>query len=241
MLLIETLKYLYYPTILMNRSKLSYVQLILSGIAIILTVSKNLNSMTHDIIPIKNDNVKASSVEELDPKDMYIFIKRPHDFYINVDVVLRKFFMIEKDKIIFETYIALGYKGYDKVKLGDNRTPLGEYYICDTRKSNGYHRFLQISYPSINDAKRGLKTGLINQQQYDRIVDANKKGLCPPSNTKLGGFIGIHAEHETWPRFYNTDWTYGCVGVDSKVISQIERKIRDKTRKGKRVPIYIHE
>jgi murein L,D-transpeptidase YafK len=223
----------------MNSSKLSYVQLFLSGIAVLLMVSKNLNSNTREIIPI-NEKVKKPTVR-VDTEEISMFIKRKHDFYINVDVTLRQLLMIKNNEIMLNTDVALAESGFYKVKEGDKRLPLGEYYICDTRKSNGFHRFLQISYPSIKDADRGLKSGLINKEQYNRIVSANKRGVCPPSNTKLGGFIGIHAEHESWSKFYKNDWTFGCVAVDSKVIHKIESKIRAKMKKGKKVPIYIHK
>lgn len=36
-----------------------------------------------------------------------------------------------------------------------------------------------LSYPNIEDAQRGLSTGLITQEQYQAIVDANKAAVHP--------------------------------------------------------------
>ena len=33
------------------------------------------------------------------------------------------------------------------------------------------------SYPNAEDAERGLRDGLINEEQYNAIVEANKAGI----------------------------------------------------------------
>ncbi len=52
--------------------------------------------------------------------------------------------------------------------------------------------FIGISYPSIEDAERGLKQVLINRRQYDAIVKEIRNRKRPPWNTPLGGEIGLH-------------------------------------------------
>jgi len=80
-----------------------------------------------------------------------------------------------------------------KMKQGDSRTPEGEYFICEHRPST-YHRGLLISYPNVQDARRGLEAGLISQKEFDEIKAAIKEGRCPPQNTKLGGLILVHGQ-----------------------------------------------
>ena len=42
---------------------------------------------------------------------------------------------------------------------------------------------------------------------------ALETGRCPPADTALGGFVGIHGDREDPPRRY--DWTDGCIALTS--------------------------
>lgn len=103
--------------------------------------------------------------------------------------------------------ISSGYNKGDKVQSGDKRTPEGEFYVCQKNPNSNYHQALVLNYPTIEDAKRGLETGLINQGQHDAIVSANQRGGSPNWYTKLGGLIEIHGNRQP------TDATQGCVGM----------------------------
>ncbi len=80
-----------------------------------------------------------------------------------------------------------------KVRHGDERTPEGSYFICRSAMSQ-YCRGLWISYPNLEDAKRGLVTALIDRKEYDAIAEALKRKDCPPQDTKLGGYILLHGQ-----------------------------------------------
>ena len=73
----------------------------------------------------------------------------------------------------------------DKVKEGDEITPSGSFYVCTRNDKSKYYLALGLSYPNIEDAQRGLSTGLITQEQYQAIVDANKAGVTPPHGILL--------------------------------------------------------
>lgn len=88
----------------------------------------------------------------------------------------------------------------DKVKEGDEITPSGSFYVCTRNDKSQYYLALGLSYPNIEDAERGLSNGLITQEQYQAIVDANKAGVTPPWDTPLGGAIEIHGNQETVER-----------------------------------------
>lgn len=98
----------------------------------------------------------------------------------------------------------------DKVQQGDEITPSGKFYVCLMNDQSQYYRALGLSYPNIEDAERGLKDGLINQEQYQAIVDANKAGEKPPWDTPLGGAIEIHGEQG--------GGTAGCIAVTNDVM-----------------------
>ncbi len=103
--------------------------------------------------------------------------------------------------------ISSGYNKGDKVLSGDKKTPEGEFYICQKVPHSSYHLALALNYPTIEDAERGLQSGLITKSQYDSIVHANKRGGTPNWYTKLGGLIEIHGNRQI------TDATSGCVGM----------------------------
>lgn len=174
-------------------------------------------------------------------KDKYNLLSNIREgTYIDVNVSKKLLIVVDDYKIKKITKTALGKKGYGKKIQGDLKTPMGEYEICDTRKSKGYHRFLQLSYPSPEDAKRGLENKIINQKEYLSIIESHKKGICPPP-TKLGGFVGIHAESEKIPFFIPYNWTHGCIGVNSKEIRQIENIVKRERKKGNRVKVNIYQ
>lgn len=103
--------------------------------------------------------------------------------------------------------ISSGYGKGDKEKSGDMKTPEGEFYICKKVPNSSYHLALALNYPTIEDAERGLASGLITKKQYDRIVYENERGRTPDWNTALGGAIEIHGNRQI------TDATRGCVGM----------------------------
>ena len=95
----------------------------------------------------------------------------------------------------------------DKIMQGDGRTPEGDFFICNKNPKSKYYKSLGISYPSKEDAIRGLKSGLITKKQYDAIIKAIEKGRRPPWFTKLGGAVCIHGGGIGW------DWTKGCIAL----------------------------
>jgi len=142
-----------------------------------------------------------------------------------------------------------------KMKQGDSRTPEGEYFICEHRPST-YHRGLLISYPNVQDARRGLEAGLISQKQFDEIKAAIKEGRCPPQNTKLGGLILIHGQLPEYTADFERkqkarpgslrpgleagdanpagirefhDWTNGCIALFNPDIRELYEFVPDRT------------
>jgi murein L,D-transpeptidase YafK len=105
--------------------------------------------------------------------------------------------------------VALGFSAEgDKSIEGDGRTPTGSFHIVTRNPQSAYYRFLGLSYPTSEDAARGLKQGLIGPGQAQAIQEAEKDERQPPWNTPLGGAIGIHG------RGALGDWTLGCIAVE---------------------------
>jgi hypothetical protein len=114
------------------------------------------------------------------------------------------------DGVLLHTYrIALGFAPEgDKEREGDGRTPEGEFYVCVKNPESKFGLSLGVSYPSKDDAARGSREGLIDEQDYGRIIAAIDSGQAPPMKTSLGGEIYIHAGGSA------KDRTQGCVGLE---------------------------
>lgn len=106
----------------------------------------------------------------------------------------------------------------DKVMEGDQRTPIGEFYVCLRNDQSLYYRALGVSYPNIEDAERGYETGLISAEERDAIIQANNEKKQPLWNTALGGYIEIHGD-----RTPGTG-TAGCIAVDNSVMDILWEK-----------------
>ncbi len=120
-------------------------------------------------------------------------------------------------------HIELGEGGLgDKALAGDHRTPEGAFYICQKAvlvPPQEYFgtRWLRLSYPSYEDAERGLKQGLISTQQYKSIIASLDRRWIPHQNTKLGGGVGIHGGNT---QKLGKDWTWGCIGMNDKDLEE---------------------
>lgn len=117
--------------------------------------------------------------------------------------------------------VALGREEDGPKRAGrDNRTPEGYYHVAGpARRSQKFHLFLPIDYPSRADAELGLALGTIDEPTYEQIVDALEDGRVPPQNTPLGGHVGFHGEGERWKGdSVNLNWTYGCIALDDDQI-----------------------
>jgi murein L,D-transpeptidase YafK len=123
-------------------------------------------------------------------------------------------------------HVALGDSGLgDKVRSGDHKTPNGTFYIAERSvlsPADQYlgTRWMRISYPNIEDAQRGLDSGLIDRATYNQIVQAINNGQIPPQHTALGGGVGIHGG-SNWRENWGDAWTWGCVGLTNTNVNEI--------------------
>ena len=140
-------------------------------------------------------------------------VKNPH---LIIRKSARKLELFDGDKLIKTYKIALGFAPVgDKKTEGDGKTPEGEFYIFTKNSQSRFYLSLGVSYPSIEDATRGLQTKIISQQEHDAIVEAIKNKQMPPQNTALGGEIYIHGGGT------GNDWTQGCAALANKDIKEL--------------------
>lgn len=111
--------------------------------------------------------------------------------------------------------ISIGRDGAARTRLlGGQQTPLGTYRISSLREKTRYHRFFGINYPSLQDALRARRAGLISDADLAAIRSAQERGREPPFSTALGGNIGIHGLGEGDSDIHEDfNWTDGCIAL----------------------------
>ena len=108
----------------------------------------------------------------------------------------------------------------DKRRQGDGCTPEGEFYVCSKNPKSSYYLSLGLSYPNEEDAERGVREKLISKSQHDQIVRSIRGSSCPPWSTRLGGEVFIHGNGSS------SDWTLGCVALDTRIMKELFGAIR---------------
>jgi len=122
----------------------------------------------------------------------------------------RKLYLFSGDEIIKSYKIDLGFtpKGHKNFE-GDGKTPEGSYKIDRKNANSKYHLSIGISYPNPKDRHF-----------------AELKGKLP------GGDIFIHGTDKPF-RWFQRDWTAGCIALSNKEISEIYNSVEIGT------PIFI--
>lgn len=111
----------------------------------------------------------------------------------------------------------------DKIKQGSReepdhwRTPEGRFYVTEKNPNSQYYKAFVLNYPTAEDARRGLRDGLISETEHTQIIQASMRYQTPPMDTALGGWIEIHGEG-TGGRI---NWTHGCVAVKNSQLDAI--------------------
>jgi murein L,D-transpeptidase YafK len=124
--------------------------------------------------------------------------------------------LFDGDKLLKTYKMVLGFAPTgDKETGGDGKTPLGEFYVFIKNDQSRFYLSLGLSYPSTEDAARGLREKIITQEEHDAIVAAVNEKQMPPQNTRLGGEIYIHGGGT------QKDWTWGCIALENEQMKEL--------------------
>jgi murein L,D-transpeptidase YafK len=124
--------------------------------------------------------------------------------------------VFEGEELIKTYEIVLGFAPVgDKEFEGDGKTPEGEFYVFVKNDKSKFYRSLGVSYPSVDNAKRGLAENFISAEEHDAIVEAVGKNRMPPQKTRLGGEIYIHGGGTPM------DWTDGCIALRDEEMKEL--------------------
>jgi len=122
----------------------------------------------------------------------------------------------------------------DKQRLGDNKTPIGTYYVIGFNEKSKFDYFIHLNYPNFEDASHGLKEQVITSLEFKKIVGALRRDEPPPQGTALGGAIGIHGIGlETPEKLHihsNLNWTEGCIALRNNEIRELRHTVTIGTK-----------
>lgn len=179
------------------------------------SVDNNSNSTVNGT----NKGIEKGNNRDIDNNSkMELFFKKPsqkpENIYIKVYKSRRVLELFGDEVLVGRFKIGLGKAPEgDKNIEGDMKTPEGKYYICTKNPKSPYTLFMGISYPNIEDAKRGLDKKNIENNMYEKIKSCIQNEKQPPWSTPMGGAVGIHGGGDS------CDWTFGCIGMSDKNIN----------------------
>lgn len=131
------------------------------------------------------------------------------DDYVVVHKGKRNAALCNSGKLVKNLRSGLGSKPSGaKQKEGDGKTPEGVFFVPRLIPNSSFYKALGLSYPSIDDAARGVTSGLITASQRSQIESAHAACVEPPQNTALGGDLEVHGNGG------DKDWTAGDIALD---------------------------
>ncbi|AOY77016.1 L,D-transpeptidase family protein [Clostridium formicaceticum] len=196
--------------------------LVIAGTIVVILSGNIILEYLNSTPPIVMDNsTQFQEVGEANTfqttENLKLFLEKPQiepsSASIKIYKELRVLELYGDEILIGRFKIALGGNPIgDKNQEGDSKTPEGQYYICTRNDRSKYTLFLGLSYPNIEDAQRGLKNELIDEEIFNIVKYANEHKQRPPWDTPLGGAVGIHGKGNAY------DWTLGCIALSDEDI-----------------------
>jgi hypothetical protein len=146
--------------------------------------------------------------------------------------------LYEQGREVSRVEVGFGQAEGRKRVRGDNRTPLGMYFVVQKHRGSfsgpyaeyyGGH-WLRLNYPNAWDAERGLAEGLITREVRARIASAWAERKPTDASTRLGGGIGFHG----WAGRWTLDETggrlsWGCIVLHNPDIARLFDRIPEGT------------
>ena len=165
-----------------------------------------------------------SRVRTQDGAHGYVESSALSNVWIRVSKRRKMLYLYQGMELIMQVPADFGYNAYaDKVQRGSRsnpdhwRTPEGTFFVVKKNPYSKFYKALVLNYPTAEDAKRGLRHGLISKAQHDAIVRAENAFTMPPMYTPLGGMIEIHGDGTG----ASSNWTQGCVAIHNTHIDKL--------------------
>ncbi len=155
------------------------------------------------------------------------------EIWLDVDTAARSLSVMDGDRAIrVIENISVGRNGVSTERtVRDRTTPLGSYRVRRINPESRFRLYFGFDYPNLEQAQSAFRSGRISYDQLKSSRRAHYLEKEPPSNTPLGGQIGIHGIgngdagiHEDF------DWTDGCIAVTNAEIDELAQWLRLGTR-----------
>lgn len=145
---------------------------------------------------LAGNTARVQSVQQKDPVRIDYLTPIPEitnpEIYVYKEK--RRLYVINRNVLVRDYPIGLGAQPFgDKEKAGDGRTPEGDFLICQKNPVSRHSKSLGLTYPGKKHAEKALFAGLLSPTEFKEIIIANERSATPPSHTKIGGRIFIHA------------------------------------------------
>lgn len=150
----------------------------------------------------------------------------PSDTTIQVDTKTKVLRILSGTTVLREyPNISIGRRGTGSVRYqGDDKTPLGIFYISWINADSRFNRFYGLDFPKTPHALKALEQHRVTQWTFTEILDAQLRGDLPPQSTQLGGRIGIHGVGIANAALQGQiDWTQGCIALTDQQISDLSQ------------------
>lgn len=162
-----------------------------------------------------------------------LFVPQKEKTLLLVDQKSYKMRLYENGEIEGEYDISFGQGRGAKQIEGDNKTPVGMYFVIQKHRGKfdgdygayyGGH-WIKINYPNKFDAARGLNQKIIDSKQAETIRANWNERKATLENTKLGNGIGFHGWIREWENDGPRHLSWGCVVMHIYDIRRLYEKI----------------
>ncbi len=152
-----------------------------------------------------------------------------------VDQSSYKMRVYQQGKLSGEYHVSLGQGSGQKRIEGDNKTPIGMYFVVQKHQGSfdgpygsyygGY--WIKINYPNKFDALWGRDHGIITPNQEAMIGKLWEQRSVTLQNTGLGGGIGFHGWNREWDNAGSRHLSWGCVVMHLYDIGTIYKQMSE--------------
>lgn len=152
-------------------------------------------------------------------KDVPLPLKEP---WLMVRLQRGSMYLMDGDVPVKGYDIGMGEGAPGRAGVRGRGTPLGEFTIANKLKRENIwkrgSRFLPFHYPREEDAVWAFQGGLIESDDYFRILDALRSGEPAPVDTPLGGPIGIQGNYFF---FHSRRFTDGSIAMSNADLNEL--------------------
>lgn len=143
----------------------------------------------------------------------------------------------QRGELLSEYDVSFGQGKGAKLWEGDNRTPVGMYFVIQKHRGAfdgpyadyyGGH-WIKINYPNEFDAARGRVERQITASQQTSITTAWRNRAPTLQNTALGGGIGFHGWNREWSNDGPRHLSWGCIVLHLTDISKFYDQVPEGT------------